>query len=58
MDDNYLNRLSKRVLDLVAPWDREYPTESENLKATAETITNNPQYVIEFLLDILDGYTS
>lgn len=53
-EERKLRELAKRCFDLVAPWDREDGTE----ESTAELIKNDPQAVIEFLLDQIDGFNA
>ena len=43
--------LAKRVFDLVPPWDHE---EDETIETTAETIKNDPEAIINYLLDMID----
>lgn len=43
--------LAKRVFDLVPPWDHE---EDETIETTAKTIKNDPEAIINYLLDMID----
>ena len=43
--------LAKRLYNLVAPWDRDYETVDD----IANDIENDPELVIEYLLDLLEG---
>lgn len=52
MTNEYLNRLAERVYEYRDPWDDE-----SSLEATKEAITESPECVIEYLLDLLDTYT-
>ena len=42
--------IAKRVMELVDPWDRE----NDTIETTVRAIKENPEAVIEFLLDIID----
>ena len=54
-----ITELAKRVLDLVDPWDREPDkTEEELINDEFNAILTQPEYVVEFLLDIIDNYTA
>ena len=58
-EEKKITELAKRVLDLVDPWDREPDkTEEEQIADTFNAITTEPEYIIEFLLDIIDNYTA
>lgn len=50
MDDKKIEELTKRLVDIIPPWDKEEGIE----EATRETIINNPLCVIEFLLDFYE----
>lgn len=58
-EEKKIMELAKRVLNLVDPWDREPDkTEEEQITDTFNTITTEPEYIVEFLLDIIDNYTA
>lgn len=44
--------LAKRVFEYTEPWNRE----DETVESTAQVIENDPNAIIEFLLDLLDNY--
>lgn len=43
--------LAERIFNLVPPWDHE---EGETIETTAETIKNDPEAIINYLLDMID----
>lgn len=43
--------LAKRIFNLVPPWDHE---EDETIETTAETIKDDPEVIINYLLDMID----
>lgn len=43
--------LAERIFNLVPPWDHE---EDETIETTAETIKNDPEAIINYLLDMID----
>jgi len=47
-------RLAKRVLDQIAPWDRDDKPESEQITDIFNSFATNPESTIEFLLDIIE----
>jgi len=52
MRDNVkIQQLAQRLFDFVDPWDRDYETVDD----IAEDIRKDPEAVIEYLLDLLEG---
>ena len=48
-------RLAKRVLDQIAPWDRDDDkTEDEQITEIFNDFATQPEYIVEFLLDTID----
>ena len=58
MDERQYNA-AERVFELMPPWDREPDKTPEELKTDIyNMISVDPVSTIEYLLDILDNYTS
>jgi len=50
------NEVSKRVFDLIDPWDRDdSKSEDEQINDIFNEISTHPTYTIRFLLDIIDN---
>jgi len=43
--------LANKLYNLIAPWDRDYETVDD----IANDIENDPDLIIEYLLDLLEG---
>lgn len=54
IEREYNKKLAKRILDQVALWDREDKPEEEQIEDTIQSMYETPNYIIEFLLDIID----
>lgn len=53
MTDSKKRELAARVFDLVDPY--EIADSGETIESTLNTLNTEPEYIIEFLLDIIDG---
>ena len=52
MRDNIkIQQLAERIYNYVDPWDRDYETVDD----IANDIKNDPEAVIEYLMDLLEG---
>lgn len=56
MTDEQKRRLAERVFALVDPY--EVADSGETIESTLDTLNNQPEYIIEFLLDTIDNLTA
>ena len=53
MTDDKKKELAARVFDLADPY--EIADSGETIESTLNTLNTQPEYIIEFLLDIIEG---